>query len=80
MNKIYILCLFIFILNIPFGTWRAKVKKFSKQWFFAVHIPVPIIIATRLFMNIPLSLKTFPFFVLFYFTGQYVGSLFVRNK
>ena len=75
IEKIVVLCVFIFLLNIPFGTWRAKVKKFSKQWFCAVHIPVPLIIAARLIMSIPLSLKTFPFFVFFYFSGQYVGSL-----
>ena len=80
MNNIILLCIFIFVLNIPFGSWRAKVRKFSKQWFFAVHIPVPIIVAMRLFMSIPLSLKLFPLFVLSYFSGQYVGSLIVKFK
>ncbi len=79
MNKIIFLCLFIFILNIPFGIWRAKVKKFSTQWFFAVHLPVPVIIITRLFMNIPLTLKTFPLFIFFYFSGQFVGSFIIKK-
>ena len=74
MNKIILLCIFIFFLNIPFGIWRGKVEKFSKQWFLAVHLPVPIIIGMRLFMNIPLTLKMFPIFVFSYFTGQFIGS------
>ena len=79
MNKVIFLCLFIFVLNIPFGIWRAKVKKFSKEWFFAVHLPVPFIITTRLFMNIPFTLKTFPLFVIFYFTGQFFGSIILKR-
>ncbi len=80
MNKVILLCIFIFILNIPFGIWRAKVEKFSKPWFFAVHLPVPLIIGMRLFLEIPLSLKTFPFFVFSYFTGQFLGSLLMNIK
>jgi len=80
MNKLIIICVFIYVLNIPFGLWREKTVKFSKQWFLAVHLPVPLIIATRLFLNIPLTLKTFPLFVFFYFTGQFTGSVFYRLK
>ncbi len=74
MKEILMLSAFILIFNIPFGLWRSRVKKFSKQWFFAVHLPVPVIVGTRLFLEIPLTLKSFPFFVASYFTGQMIGG------
>lgn len=76
MKEVIYLGIFIFILNIPFGIWRSKTKKFSKKWFFAVHSPVPFIIATRLYFEIPLSLKSFPVFVFCYFLGQIIGARF----
>jgi hypothetical protein len=73
------LAIFIFFLNIPFGYWRENTKKFSLHWFLAVHIPVPIIVAIRLILGIKLTVPLFLFFVLSYFSGQFLGSI-IRKK
>lgn len=30
-----------FLVNVPFGYWRAGVRKFSPAWFVAIHAAVP---------------------------------------
>lgn len=64
----------IFILNLPFGYWRANVKKLSFQWFLAVHIPVPIIILLRIYAGIGWAFITYPVLVGAFFIGQLSGS------
>ena len=62
------------ILNLPFGYWRSNVKKFSVQWFFAVHLAVPFIVLMRRFSGIGFKLYTFPIIIGSYFLGQFVGA------
>lgn len=73
MNWIFIIVLTT-LLNIPFGFWRANVKKFSGQWFLAVHCPIPFIILMRLEFGIGWHLITFPVIIVAYFLGQYLGA------
>jgi len=63
-----------FLLNVPFGYWRAHVPKFSRDWFLAVHLPVPLIIALRFLANIGWALYTFPVLVGAFFLGQMAGG------
>ncbi len=66
------ICLFTMIINLPFGYWRTNVEKFSKEWFLAVHLPVPFVIAARLGFRV--SFRFIPVFILFYFLGQWLGA------
>jgi hypothetical protein len=63
-----------FALNLPFGYWRAGVRKFSPQWFVAVHAAVPLVIALRYSLGLPFRWSMFPLFVVAYFGGQLAGS------
>jgi hypothetical protein len=63
-----------FALNLPFGYWRAGVRKFSPQWFVAVHAVVPLVIALRYSLGLPFRWSMFPLFVAAYFGGQFAGS------
>jgi hypothetical protein len=38
--KLALIALLTFGVNLPFGYWRANVKKFSLHWILAIHIPV----------------------------------------
>ena len=66
--------IFIYIFNIPFGYWRANVKKFSLQWVFAIHLPVPFVIALRFLSGIGFAFITYPVLVGAFFGGQFTGS------
>ena len=70
--------LLIFIVNIPFGYWRAKVRRFSLQWFLAIHLPIPIVVSCRYFLGIGWQLITFPLFIGAFFAGQLAGGMFQR--
>ena len=64
----------VFLLNIPFGYWRAGVRKFSWQWIVAIHLPVPIVIALRVFSGLGWQLLSFPVLIAAFFLGQYCGG------
>jgi hypothetical protein len=63
-----------FLVNLPFGWWRAGLHKFSAAWFVAVHAAVPVVIGLRVALGLPFRWAALPAFVLAYFGGQYVGS------
>lgn len=65
----------VFILNVPFGYWRANTRKFSRQWFLSVHIPVPIIIALRIFAGLGWRFITFLILIGVFFLGQFLGGM-----
>jgi hypothetical protein len=65
----------VLTLNLPFGYWRSNVKRFSKQWFLAVHIPIPFVIALRILSGLGWRLITFPVMVGAFFMGQLLGGL-----
>ncbi len=73
--KFLLAVLFTFLINIPFGYWRAKLKRLSKEWFLAVHLPVPFIVTCRLLLGIHLSVFTVLFLVTAFFLGQRFGIL-----
>ncbi|MBU8892339.1 MAG: hypothetical protein KOO66_06140 [Bacteroidales bacterium] len=79
MIKLIIISILVLLFNIPFGYWRANVKNYSFQWFLAVHIPVPFIIAVRIFLDIGFSWYTYLFLVSAFFMGQKLGSV-IHNK
>jgi len=76
--SLWTVALLVFLINLPFGYWRASVRKLSRQWFLAVHIPVPLVIALRIFSGLGFKLISFPVIVGAFFLGQFVGGR-VRN-
>jgi len=62
------------VLNLPFGFWRASVRKFSPAWFLAVHAPVALIVALRLASGLGWRLITFPILVGAFLGGQFIGG------
>jgi hypothetical protein len=78
MIVLFIISIIVLILNIPFGYWRANVKRFSLQWYLSIHIPVPIIIAFRIFFEIGFTWYTYLFLVTTFFLGQRLGSIIYK--
>jgi hypothetical protein len=64
----------VFVLNLPFGYWRSNTRKFSLPWVLAVHLPVPGVIALRLFSGLGYGLYTYPLLIGAFFAGQYAGA------
>ena len=73
--RILIVSIIILIINIPFGYWRGNVKKFSLQWVLAIHLPVPIIIALRIYSDIGFVWYSYIFLITAFFIGQKFGGI-----
>ncbi len=79
MNLLYA-ALCTLIVNLPFGYWRGGVKKFSRNWFLAVHLPIPLIIAFRYLFHLGFALYTYPVMVGSFFLGQWLGAFYRKKK
>jgi len=81
MIKLLELSIIIFLFNLPFGYWRANVRKFSIQWALAIHLPIPVVIFIRIYSNVGFSIESYIFFVTAFFLGQFAGNkLFIYWK
>lgn len=70
----------IFAINLPFGYWRAGLRKLSPAWFVAIHAPIPLAVGLRFAMGLPFELATLPLFVAAYFAGQMLGARIGRQR
>lgn len=75
MNSLWVVAILVVLVNLPFGYWRAGVRKFSFAWFLAVHAPVPLVVCLRILAGLGWKIATFPILVGAYFAGQYVGGI-----
>ena len=74
MQNMWLIALAVLALNIPFGFWRAGLKKLSLPWFLAIHLPVPIVIALRIISGLGYRFITFPVLIGTFFLGQFLGG------
>mgnify|MGYP001594843391 CR=1 FL=1 len=67
------------LINVPFGYWRARSRKFSFAWFAAIHVPILFAIALRLVLGIAFCFSVLPVYVLAFAAGQAAGG-WIRNR
>lgn len=75
-----IVTILVFVLNIPFGFWRASVKKFSWKWFLAVHLPIPFVVLLRFGFGLGFQFYTYPFLIAGFFIGQMIGAKYYKKR
>ncbi|AFH50560.1 Hypothetical protein IALB_2857 [Ignavibacterium album JCM 16511] len=78
--NLLIVAILTFLINIPFGYWRANVRKKSFQWILAIHIPVPFVVLLRIYSNIGFELFTYPIVIASYFFAQFAGVKFFNYR
>ena len=61
-----------FLLNLPFGVWRAGLRKFSFLWVVAIHFPVLFIIPLRRMLDV--NHGWIPLFITVAVGGQILGG------
>jgi hypothetical protein len=64
------------VFNMGMGLWRKTVRKYSWQWFLAIHLAVPLIFLLRTEAGI--SSNYIPELVLFSVAGQVVGGKMIK--
>jgi len=72
--SIWAVATIVFLFNLPFGYWRASVRKFSVPWVLSIHLPVPLVIALRIYSGLGWRFVTFPVLIGAFFFGQFVGA------
>ena len=79
-----VVCLAIFVMNLPFGAWRFFTKKFSIAWFISIHAPIPLIGIIRNSLDVDLTVVTasicLGFFVLGQLSGRIIASKTVQPQ
>lgn len=79
-RSLWALALAVLVMNLPFGFWRAGVKRFTRSWFVAVHASVPLVILLRIVSGLGWHLASFPVLVGAFFTGQFLGGAMRRKR
>lgn len=72
MFELILLCLAAAAINVPFGFYRAGVRRYSWQWFLAIHFPVPLVIVMRLLSGE--GWRAVPLLIACAVIGQIAGS------
>ncbi|MBI3088330.1 MAG: hypothetical protein HYY91_05540 [Candidatus Omnitrophica bacterium] len=76
--KIAVVSVICFLVNVPLGMWREHTKKFSWQWIVAIHASIPLIIALRIGLQLPLI--AIPINIAAAILGQAVGARSEKKK
>jgi hypothetical protein len=61
-----------FVLNLFFGYFRAKTKKYSFSWFLYIHLPIPAVFLARTYSG--LDYRFIPVFLFAAVIGQIAGG------
>jgi len=69
---VIICALFSILINLPFGYFRNREKRYSFKWFLYIHLPIPLIIVARLLAQ--LDMRYIPILVLAAILGQIFGG------
>ncbi len=77
--NLFFAALLIFLLNLPFGFWRANLRKLSFWWFASIHIPIPFVVWVRYAFGIGFALYSYPIFIFAFFSGQFLGGYIKRT-
>jgi hypothetical protein len=72
LYAIFALFIFTLLINLPFGYFRSKTKKYSFRWFLYIHIPIPLIFLARTLSHI--EFRYIPILILAALAGQILGG------
>jgi hypothetical protein len=71
-TTVILICVLSFGLNVIFGYFRGKQKKFSFKWFLYIHLPIPFVAFARIFSH--LDWRYIPIFLAAAIIGQIFGA------
>ena len=80
ITKLALAAVLITVVNLPFGYWRAGVRKLSVPWFLAVHLPVLLVVGIRLLPGVPFVWWVLPITVGSFALGQWLGGRWRQRR
>ncbi len=75
---LFVITVFAFVLNLPFGYLRGRTRKFSFLWFLYIHLPIPFVVIFRLLAG--LSVRIIPLLLVAAIAGQVIGARIERFR
>lgn len=79
LHSVWFVMGLIFLVNLPFGFWRAGSRRYSGPWFVAIHAPVVLAVGFRMLMGMRFLIATAPLFVGAFVLGQSLGGRLRRG-
>jgi hypothetical protein len=76
--KILTVSLICLLINVPMGVMRERSRKFSLQWILWIHASIPLIIALRLWLQLPMI--AIPINIAAAVLGQCIGGVPEKKK
>ncbi len=77
MQMILIISALAFLVNLPAGYLRNRSAKYSLQWFFYIHLPIPVVVAARILSGTEYIF--IPVFIASSLAGQFIGGRIERS-
>jgi ABC-type enterobactin transport system permease subunit len=64
----------LFVISLPFGYWRASVRRLSPRWFLALLLPLAACVALAIFSGVGRKPLSPPVIVVAFLLGQFAGG------
>jgi hypothetical protein len=71
---LWTVALLVLVISLPFGYWRASVKRLSRRWLLAAILPAAVAAALVIISGRGFRLTGFLGVVVAYCLGQFVGG------
>lgn len=78
--RLGLVALGLLVLNLPFGFWRAGLRRFGAAWFVAVHAPVPLAVGLRLAFGLRWNPVNVMALAAAFLAGQFLGGKFRARR
>ncbi|GAB4489285.1 MAG: hypothetical protein OHK006_20760 [Thermodesulfovibrionales bacterium] len=72
IESVVAIVIMTFGLNLFFGYFRGRSRKYSFKWFLYIHLPIPLIVIARIAAN--LDYRYIPLFLAAAVAGQMLGG------
>ena len=71
---LWTVALLVFLIGLPFGYWRASVRRKSGRWFLALLLPLSAVVALGVYLGLAFKPGSFLAVVAALCLGQFVGG------
>ena len=75
-----LVAIIVFLVNIPFGYWRANADTFSLQWILSIHLPISLINLLRIYSGIGFEFITYPIIIITFIHEQQTEAKFYFKR
>jgi hypothetical protein len=72
--SLWTVALLVFLVNLPFGYWRASARRLAGAWFLALLLPLLLVVTLKIYSGLGWKWLSLPVLVGALCLGQFVGG------